>query len=96
MTKDQLVKEIAKKRGIDKSQVETIVESFLRTVQEKIMQREPVTLRRFGSFLLKERAAKKARNIGKNTEMLLPAHFIPKFKPSKEFSKKIKQIKTGL
>jgi DNA-binding protein HU-beta len=46
---------------------------------------ENVYLRGFGTFEIKHRAAKKGRNISKNTSVLIPAHNIPKFKPRKEF-----------
>jgi DNA-binding protein HU-beta len=52
-----------------------------------------VYLRGFGTFLLKKRARKAARNISKNTSLIIPAHFIPAFKPNKEFMNKIKKNK---
>ncbi|HOT59971.1 MAG TPA: HU family DNA-binding protein [Spirochaetales bacterium] len=47
-------------------------------------------LRGFGSFIIKHRAEKTARNISKNTTMIVPAHNIPAFKPAKEFMEKVK------
>ena len=46
---------------------------------------EPVFLRGFGSFIIKERATKVARNISKETSIVIPAHNIPAFKPAKSF-----------
>jgi len=49
-----------------------------------------VYLRGFGSFVVKKRAEKTARNISKNTTIIIPEHFIPSFKPSKTFVTKVK------
>ncbi|MBR4850522.1 MAG: HU family DNA-binding protein, partial [Tidjanibacter sp.] len=51
---------------------------------------EPVYLRGFGSFIIKERAQKVARNISKGTTITIPAHNIPAFKPAKSFACKVK------
>jgi DNA-binding protein HU-beta len=48
-------------------------------------------LRGFGSFIVKKRAAKKGRNISKNTTIVIPEHFIPSFKPAKTFGEKVKK-----
>ena len=50
-----------------------------------------VYLRGFGSFIIKTRAEKTGRNISKNTAVIIPAHNIPAFKPSKTFVKSVKQ-----
>jgi DNA-binding protein HU-beta len=49
-----------------------------------------VYLRGFGSFIIKKRAKKTARNISKNTTLIIPAHNIPSFKPAKTFVSKVK------
>ena len=51
-----------------------------------------VFLRGFGSFIIKHRAEKTARNISKNTTIIIPAHNIPAFKPAKEFMEKVRII----
>ena len=56
-----------------------------------MIKEENVYLRGFGSFILKKRAQKTARNISKNTTMIVPAHNIPAFKPAKEFVEKLKK-----
>ena len=85
MTKAEIVNEIAKATGIEKAQVLTVVEAFMETVKESVSNNEPVYLRGFGSFIVKHRAQKAARNITKKTTMVIPAHDIPAFKPSKAF-----------
>ncbi|MDB9246393.1 HU family DNA-binding protein [Odoribacter splanchnicus] len=49
-----------------------------------------VYLRGFGSFVVKKRAEKTARNISKNVTIKIPEHFIPSFKPSKSFVNDVK------
>ncbi|MDR1181405.1 MAG: integration host factor subunit beta [Bacteroidales bacterium] len=90
MTKADLVAEIASKTGIDKTAVQVVVESFMVTVKDSLLNKENIYLRGFGSFIIKERAKKTGRNISKNTTILIPAHKIPAFKPAKSFSSMIK------
>lgn len=85
MTKADIVKEIAKETGVESSVALAVVESFMGTVKKNMINGEEVFLRGFGSFILKQRAEKTARNISKNTTMVIPAHDIPYFKPCKEF-----------
>lgn len=94
MTKAELTQEISDKTGIDKRTVLTIVESLMTELKESLAQGEEVYLRGFGSFIIKRRATKTARNISKNTTILVPAHDIPAFKPSKEFIKSISKLET--
>ena len=90
MTKADIVSEIAKKTGVEKTQIQTIVEAFMDEVKISLEKEENVYLRGFGSFIIKKRAEKVARNISKNTTITIPAHNIPAFKPAKSFASKIK------
>ena len=90
MTKAEIVNEIAKETGIQKDTVSTVVESFMETVKGSLSKGNPVYLRGFGSFIIKHRAEKAARNITKNTTMTIPAHNIPAFKPAKVFMNEVK------
>ncbi|MHB9054611.1 MAG: HU family DNA-binding protein [Paludibacteraceae bacterium] len=90
MTKADVVNEIAKNTGIDKATVLATVESFMEVVKGSLAKKENVYLRGFGSFIIKERAQKTARNISKNTTIIIPAHSIPAFKPAKTFSGGVK------
>ena len=91
MTKAEIVNEIANKTNIDKSTVQAVVEKFMDTVKMSLSNGEPVYLRGFGSFIIKERAEKTARNISKGTTITIPAHKIPAFKPCKTFSNSVKK-----
>ena len=81
---------VAKATGIEKITVQTVVESFMETVKDSLANETPVYLRGFGSFIIKRRAEKAARNITKNTTITIPAHNIPAFKPAKVFMGKVK------
>ena len=90
MTKADIVNEIAKTTGIDKQSILTTVEAFMETVKNSLANEEDVFLRGFGSFIVKKRAQKTARNISKNTTLIIPEHNIPAFKPAKTFAEMLK------
>ncbi len=90
MTKADIVNEIAKNTGIEKATVQKTVEAFMETVKNSMIAGNNVYLRGFGSFVIKKRAKKTARNISKNTTIVIPAHNIPAFKPAKSFVNKVK------
>ena len=90
MTKADIVNEIAKSTGVEKIQVQAIVEAFMESVKGAMIKGENVYLRGFGSFIIKKRATKVARNISKNTTITIPEHNIPAFKPAKSFVTKVK------
>ena len=90
MTKADIVNELAKSTGVEKVQVQQIVEAFMESVKGSLIGNENVYLRGFGSFIIKKRATKVARNISKNTTITIPAHNIPAFKPAKSFVAKVK------
>ena len=90
MTKADIVNEISKNTGIEKGTVLKTVEAFMETVKDSLVKDKNVYLRGFGSFIVKKRAKKTARNITKNITIIIPEHFIPAFKPSKIFVGKVK------
>lgn len=90
MTKAELVNEIAKRTGIGKDEILKTVETMMDVVKNSLADGENVYLRGFGSFIVKHRAKKVARNISKGISIEVPAHNIPAFKPSKEFAAKVK------
>ena len=59
-------------------------------VKGSLAKNENVYLRGFGSFIVKKRAQKTARNISKNTTIIIPEHNIPSFKPAKTFLNEVK------
>ena len=90
MTKADIVNEIAKSTGIDKADVLKTVECFMDIVKDSLAHDKNVYLRGFGSFIVKTRSQKTARNISKNTTIIIPEHKIPAFKPAKVFIDEVK------
>ena len=90
MTKADIVSEIEKSTCVEKVQVQAIVEAFMESIKTSLTNNNNVYLRGFGSFIVKKRATKVARNISKNTTITIPEHNIPAFKPAKSFAAKVK------
>lgn len=91
MTKADIVNEVAKATGVEKVEALAVIESFMDVVKGSLINGEAVYLRGFGSFIIKKRAQKAARNITKNTTIVIPAHDIPAFKPAKTFMAAVKK-----
>ena len=91
MTKAEIVSQIIKNTGIDRKTATAAVEAFMTSVMDSLAAGENVYLRGFGSFNVKKRAQKTARNISKNTTIIIPEHNIPSFKPAKTFVNDVKK-----
>lgn len=91
MTKADLVNTISERLGLEKNEVQSTIEAFMNEVKGSLESGENVYLRGFGSFIIKTRAEKTGRNISKNTSIIIPAHNIPAFKPSKTFVNSVKE-----
>ena len=91
MTKADIINEITNNTGLQKRDVAAVVESFMESVKDCMLEKkENVYLRGFGTFVVKHRAEKTARNISKNTTIVISAHDFPSFKPAKSFVAKMK------
>lgn len=90
MTKADIINQITEKTGIDKSDVTATVEAFFSMVKTNMSNGHNIYVRGFGSFINKKRKKKIARNISRNTAIVIDEHFIPSFKPAKIFISKIK------
>ena len=90
MTKADIVNEISKTTGIENGAVLETVEKFMEVVKDSLANGVNVYLRGFGSFIIKKRSEKTARNISKNTTIIIPEHNIPAFKPAKVFMEEVK------
>ncbi|MBE6258605.1 MAG: integration host factor subunit beta [Prevotella sp.] len=91
MTKAEIINKIAEETGVAKRDVTTTVEAFMEEIRISVAEKkENVYLRGFGTFEVKHRAQKTARNISKNTTIVIDAHDVPDFKPSKSFMEKMK------
>jgi DNA-binding protein HU-beta len=90
MTKADIVNEVSKATGLEKFNVQNVVEAFMESVKGSLAKEKNVYLRGFGSFIVKKRATKTARNISKGKTIVIPEHSIPAFKPAKVFVNKVK------
>ena len=91
MTKADVINQITEATGLQRRDVAAVVESFMETIKDSLQnQKENVYLRGFGSFIIKHRAEKTARNITKNTTITIAAHDLPCFKPAKAFVDQMK------
>jgi DNA-binding protein HU-beta len=90
VTKADVINQIADKTGIDKADVTASVEAFFSIVKNSMSSGHNIYVRGFGSFVNKKRKKKIARNISRNTAIVIDEHFIPSFKPAKVFINKIK------
>ena len=90
MTKSDIINQIADKTGIDKSDVTASIEAFFSIIKSNMASGHNIYVRGFGSFINKKRKKKIARNISRNTAIVIDEHYIPSFKPAKIFVNKIK------
>ncbi len=91
MTKAEIIDKIVEDTGLAKKDVAATVEAFMEEIRNSMSEKkENVYLRGFGTFTIKHRAQKTARNISKNTTMVIEAHDFPAFKPAKSFIEKMK------
>jgi len=97
MIKADLVSQLCLRTGVERRVVQSIVEGFMDTIKSSLEKGDNVYLREFGTFSVKKKAAKKARNIMKHedgyitTTITVPAHVVPAFKPAKKFIKRVKE-----
>ena len=94
MRKSDLVNQISDKTGIPKVDVLVTLETMFKEVKDTLAKGENIYIRGFGSFITKKRAAKIGRNIKKNIAVHIPEHFIPSFKPAKEFVAEVKKLQS--
>ncbi len=94
MTKADIVSQVSENTGIGKTTVQNALEAFMETIKDSCAGGNNVYLRGFGSFVVKKRAEKLARNISRNTTVIIPSHFVPSFKPADSFVTQVKdQVK---
>ena len=90
MTKFEIVKEVSRNTGIEATTVQAVGEGFMEAVKGSMSKGQNIYLRGFGTFEVKTRAAKTARNITKNTTLIIPEHKVPTFKPCPDFKNQVK------
>ena len=83
MTKSDIIKEVAKGTGLTKVEIEAVLEGVILSISNSLRRGERVDIRGFGSFIIKQRAARDARNPATREIVKLQERFIPAFKVSK-------------
>jgi DNA-binding protein HU-beta len=96
MRKSDLTNAISEKTGIPKVDVLVTLETLFKEIKTNMTEGRNIYIRGFGSFIVKKRAEKVGRNIKKNLTVIIPAHYIPAFKPSKEFVADLKHLDDSL
>ncbi len=91
MTKQDVFDRVTKQTGLDPETGRFILEAFFEVVKASLIEGQPIYVRTFGSFILKARAGKTARNIKANMALVVAPHVIPFFKPSREFVDQVKR-----
>lgn len=90
MTKQDVINQVSARTGLETPLSRVVLESFFEVVKDALTEGEPIYIRTFGSFILKQRASKIARNISQNTAVRIAAHVIPSFKASREFADQVR------
>lgn len=91
MTKQDVINRVSTQTKLDPAISRAVIESFFDVVRESLSEGEPIYIRQFGSFNIKARAGKVARNLSQNTTILVPPHVIPTFKPSPAFVRQVRE-----
>ena len=94
MRKADIITTISEKTGVPKVDVLVAMEAFFKEVKDTLAEGENLYVRGFGSFIVKTRKAKIGRNIKKNIAVHIPEHYIPAFKPAKEFVAEVKKLQS--
>jgi len=84
MTKADLVEEIAERTGISRSHTAVVVDQMLDAVSRALSEGRHLEIRGFGTFKVRERRSRRARNPRSGAEVMVPAKLVPVFKPSRE------------
>jgi DNA-binding protein HU-beta len=92
MRKLDLITQLTNDTNLSKIDAIIFLDTFIKVVEASLERGENVHLRGFGSFIVKKRNAKKGRDIQNDTLIDIPAHYIPSFKASQEFTQKLKPL----
>jgi integration host factor subunit beta len=89
MTKAELVEAVATQTGVSKNHTSLIVDEMLDAIRRALSEGKHLEIRGFGTFKVRERRARRARNPRSGTEVMVPAKIVPVFKPSKELKAQV-------
>jgi len=85
MTKADIVETVAAGTGLTKLETEAIIEGFLNTVIHSLRNGSGIEIRGFGSYKVKKKEARQARNTRTGEKVFVEEHYVPIFKFSKDF-----------
>ena len=89
MTKADIVDKVASGTGLTKLETEAIIEGFFKTVIEALKEGNGIEIRGFGSYKVKKKNARQARNPKTGEQVFVPEHYVPTFKFSKDFKEMV-------
>jgi DNA-binding protein HU-beta len=89
MTKADIVDRVAAGTGLTKLETEAIIEGFLKTVIDALKEGKGIEIRGFGSYKVKKKSARAARNPKTGDQVMVPEHYVPTFKFSKDFKEMV-------
>ena len=92
MTKQNIVDAVSNATGLTKVETEAVMNGVMTTIIEALATNNRVELRGFGTFGVKHRMPKKARNPGTGEPFYLPERFVPTFKPSKIMRLRVNEL----
>ena len=92
MTKQDIINDVSSSTGLTKLETEIIINGVMSTIINSLANNERVELRGFGTFGIKHRMPKKARNPGTGEPVYLPERYVPTFKPSKLMKSKVNNL----
>ena len=92
MIKQDIVDNVANATGLTKVEVEAVLNESFSEIIKALSNNEKIELRGFGTFSVKHRMPKKARNPGTGDAIYLPERFVPTFKPSKIMRSRVNEL----
>ena len=92
MTKQDIINDVSSSTGLTKLETEIIMNGVMSTIINSLANNERVELRGFGTFGIKHRMPKKARNPGTGEPVYLPERYVPTFKPSKLMKSEVNNL----
>lgn len=94
MTKAELVESISARTGVSKKDTGLVVNMILENIGRALVAKDKVELRGFGSFKVKSRRSRMARNPRTGESVLVPAKLVPYFKASNELKARLNTTDT--
>ncbi|MCQ6307099.1 HU family DNA-binding protein [Bacillus cereus] len=89
MNKTELIQKVAQKTGLKRPQASLAVDTLLESIQQALQNGENVQLIGFGSFEVRERAAREGRNPSTGESLTIPAKKAPAFKAGKQLKEAV-------